>query len=362
MQVVVIGAEGFVGKNLTLFLEKTKGVVVFPVSRATSPSQLAQAMADSAVVINLAGVNRPTDGNFSGNHTVVDQLREAASQCGQTPRLFHLSSTKASENSDYGLSKARAEQQLKQADCFSDMMIFRAPNVYGKWCTPNYNSFIATCIHNIHAGREVVFQDNPLTMIYIDDLCAGIWAYIEGKAGAAQAILDQAHLITSVRSIVEKMQAFKSNSSIHLPDVRDRHDKNLYATYLSALPPAQFVQNYRALGDDRGSFAEVFKRLSGGQVSINKTIGDSIKGNHWHNTKCEKFVPITGAIVLRFRHMITQDVFEVTVSSATHDVIDVPPGYAHSMRNASPDEETCVLMWANEEFDHNRPDTIPEVV
>lgn len=362
MQVVVVGADGFVGRNLTLFLEKTHDIVVHRVSRSTTHQQLAAVMADSAVVINLAGVNRPADGDFSGNYTVVDQLARAASQCVVPPRLFHLSSTKAVEASDYGQSKALAEQRLQQASCFADTMIYRAPNVYGKWCKPNYNSFIATCIHNVHAGVESPFDDNPITLVYIDDLCTGITAFVKQGGYAAQAVFDQAEFTTSVKSIVEKVQRFKKCSAIHLPDVRDVNDKKLYATYLSALPPEKFVQTYHSLSDDRGSFAEVFKGLSGGQVSINKTIGSGVKGNHWHNTKCEKFIPITGTIVLSFRHLVTQDSFEVAVSSTAHEVIDVPPGYAHSMRNASVNEETCVLMWANEEFDHDWPDTIPEVV
>lgn len=362
MQVVVVGADGFVGKNLTLFLEKTQGIVVNPVSRYTPPHRLAAVMADSEVVINLAGVNRPADGDFSGNYTVIHQLIQAASRSAAPPRLFHLSSSKAVEASDYGQSKAQAEKQLQKADCFSETMIYRAPNIYGKWCKPNYNSFIATVIHNLHTGARTTIQDNPITLIYIDDLCKGIAAFVKRGTAAAQTVFDQGEFTTSVKSIVEKLQGFKKCSSIHLPDVRDVNDKKLYATYLSALPPGQFVKTYRAFGDARGSFAEVFKGLSGGQVSINKTIGDGIKGNHWHNTKCEKFVPVTGKIILGFRHVITQDTFEVMVSSTMQEVIDVPPGYAHSMRNAVPDEETCVLMWASEEFDHDQPDTIPEAV
>ena len=362
MQVVVVGADGFVGKNLTLFLDKIYNIVVHPVSRSTTQRQLAEVMVDSSVVINLAGVNRPCNGDFSGNHTVLDQLIDTASQCAASPRFFHLSSTKAVEASDYGRSKALAEQKLQEAACFSDTMIYRAPNIYGKWCKPNYNSFISTCIHNVHNGVDIAFQDNPITLIYIDDLCAGIAAFVNEGATAAQNVFQQAEITTSVKSIVEKLQRFKKCSAIHLPDVRNINDKKLYATYLSALPPTQFVQSYHALSDSRGSFAELFKGLSGGQISINKTIGDGIKGNHWHNTKCEKFIPITGTVVLSFRHMLTQDAFELTVSSTAQQVIDIPPGYAHSMRNASFGEETCVLMWANEEFEHDRPDTIPEVV
>ena len=362
MQVAVVGADGFVGKNLTLLLEKKYKIVVHPVSRKTTQRQLAAVMADSDVVINLAGVNRPSNGDFSDNYMVLDQLMKTASHCAVSPRFFHLSSTKAVEASEYGRSKALAEQKLQEAVCFKETMIYRAPNIYGKWCKPNYNSFISTCIHNVHNGLDIEFQDNPITLIYIDDLCAGIVAFISDGAAAAQDIFQQAEITTSVKSIVKKLQRFKQCSAIHLPDVRDVNDKKLYATYLSALPPTQFVQSYRALSDPRGSFAELFKGLSGGQISVNKTIGDGIKGNHWHNTKCEKFIPITGTVVLSFRHMITQNSFEITVSSAVQEMIDIPPGYAHSMRNANPDEETCVLMWANEEFDHDRPDTIAEVV
>lgn len=367
MRILITGAYGFVGRNLTAELHNRGFKDLFLYDVNTDPALLDEFTRTCDFVFHLAGVNRPQDpkefmeGNFGFTSTLLDALRRHKN----TAPVLITSSTQAALDNPYGQSK-RAGEELMRAysnETGARVFIFRLPNVFGKWCRPNYNSAVATFCHNIANGLPIQINDPSVVMnlVYIDDVVeafiqrlvvSGEWLTGSGELEEVSTV----HTIT-LGGIVELLNSFKeSRSTLQLPDLSDGFTKKLYSTYLSYLPTDAFSYPLKMNVDERGSFTEFLKSPDRGQVSVNISKPGITKGNHWHHTKNEKFLVVSGKGVIRFRKIDTEEIHEYFVSGDKLEVVDIPVGYTHNIENLG-DSEMVTVMWVNEIFDPNRPDT-----
>ena len=366
--VLVTGSNGFVGKNLTVSLAQRKDVKVIGFDVSDDQNTLPSLLAQADFVFHLAGVNRPqnaeefTTGNAGLTQTIVSLLQE---QHKQAPLLIS-SSTQAAQENPYGISKRAAEDAVfAYGETGAPVHVFRLPNVFGKWCRPNYNSAVATFCNNIACGLPIQINDPSvmMTLVYIDDV---VNAFIQALDG----VLDQSDTFCQVQpvhsatlgEIAGLIQSFRdSRLDRSVPDMSDPLTKKLYSTYLSYLPTDQFSYPLHMNLDDRGSFTEFLKTNDRGQVSINISRPGITKGNHWHHTKNEKFLVVSGEGVIRFRKVGGKEVVEYRVSGSALEVVDVPTGYTHDITNTGTADMVTVI-WCNELLDLDKPDTYFEKV
>lgn len=358
MKVLVTGSSGFIGKNLCLHLQQYNHEVL--AYDLDSKIPLKQLVEQAEFVIHLAGINRPLNPEefYQGNLGFTSEL---IALLEENPKPILLSSsTQASLDNDYGKSKKLAEDVVldygarKQVDVF----IYRLSNVFGKWCKPNYNSVIATWCHNIHRDIELVVNDpnKEIEFIHIDDLCASFIGYLTKKADHQIQTVTPSYT-RSLGYIQKQLQQFKHmKENLMLMGFEDDFVKKLYATYLSYLPEDQFSYPVKTHADHRGSFTELIKTKDFGQMSVNIIKPGITKGNHYHHLKNEKFIVVKGSCEICFRHVLKEEIIRYVVSDKQIEVVDIPCGYTHNIRNIGV-EDAVVLMWANECFDPNHPDT-----
>ncbi len=355
MRILVTGANGFVGKNLCASLPDHE---LYRYDVDTDPALLDSYCQDADFVFHLAGVNRPKDpkefmeGNFGFTSVLLDTLKKHGNTCP----IVLSSSTQAALYNPYGQSKRAGEELLIAygADTGAKVIIYRFPNLFGKWCRPNYNSAIATFCHNIARRLPITVNDPSveLTLVYIDDLLDELKRALTGNPSEAIA-----HKATLGR-IVELLEGFRdSRNTLSVPDLSDPFVKKLHATYLSYLPEDEFSYPLKMNVDSRGSFTEILRTERHGQFSVNIAKPGIVKGNHWHHTKNEKFLVVGGEGVIRFRRIDSQEVIEYRVSGDKMEVLDIPPGYTHNIENTG-DTNLITFMWCNEQFDPEKPDTI----
>lgn len=363
MNILITGAKGFIGQNLKVHLEQNKSYHVMPYDQDSSLDDLDAYTKCADFVVHLAGVNRPEnpnefmEGNFGFTSTLLNHLIKHKNRA---PILIS-SSIQALLNNPYGESKKAGEDLLinygKEHDV--KVYIYRFPNVFGKWCRPNYNSVVATFCYNITHDIPISISnpDNELNLFYIDDLIASISQLIESGSDTVFQEVSPVHPI-KLGELAELIKSFHaSRSNLSIPKTDDLLTKKLYATYLTYVPKDHFKYPLKMNVDHRGSFTEVIKTLDRGQVSINISKPGITKGNHWHHTKNEKFLVVYGKGMIRFRHVITNEIVEYHVSGELLEVVDIPPGYTHNIENIG-DTDMVTLMWVNEIYDQNRPDTI----
>lgn len=383
MKILVTGARGFVGRNLVSQLRnirdgKIKNHVlsgtdleILEYDVDTDPSLLDDYCRQADFVFNLAGVNRPKDqaefmkGNFGFASTLLDTLKKHGNACP----VMISSSTQAALDNPYGESK-RAGEELMFAyarETGAKVLVYRFPNVFGKWCRPNYNSAVATFCHNIAHGLPIQVNDPNVVMhlVYIDDVVEELIGALGGQEHRQGDYCEVpvVHTVTLGR-IVELLYSFKeSRNTLGVPDLGDAFTKKLYSTYLSYLPEDAFGYPLKMNVDARGSFTEIIRTPDRGQFSVNISKPRITKGNHWHHTKNEKFLVVSGKGVIRFRDMNDPDgkVLEYFVSGDKLEVIDIPTGYTHNIENLG-DTDMVTFMWCNECFDPERPDTYFEEV
>lgn len=369
-KVLVTGAKGFIGKNLVLELKNRKTFEIFECDVDTTEDQLAQFAKECEFVFHLAGVNRPqrTEEFMEGNYGFTTKLLEILQKNGNMSPILMSSSIQAKLDNDYGKSKKAGEDYILDYGSNNSIAtyVFRLPNVYGKWCRPNYNSAIATFCNNIARGLEIKVNDRStlLTVVYIDDV---VNAFIDAADGVVTRDDDGYCKVPvedkiTLGEIVDTLYSFKdSRKTLSVANMNRGVIKKLYSTYLSYLPEDEFAYDLRMNADARGSFTEFLRTDGQGQVSINISKPHIVKGNHWHHTKNEKFLVVKGTGVIRFRKIGTDNVIEYPVSGDKLQVVDIPCGYTHNIENVG-DDDMVTVMWANEPFDKDHPDTFYEEV
>ena len=363
-KVVVTGAAGFIGRNLVLRLTELGAFEVRQVHKTTTPAQLAEDLKDCDVVFHLAGVNRPLDETefIKGNLGSTQSLVEAIKFSGAKPRIVYASSTKATEKTPYGVSKKAAEDcllELARTDNLK-IAIFRLPNVFGKWCRPNYNSAVATFCFNIARGKPVEIRDASTILIlgYIDDVIDD-WLKLIEEPNPQTAFAEVSKIYnTTVGEVATQIQRFaglRKQGRVGL--VGEGLQRALYATFVSALPASELAYPMTVHADERGSFSEFVKTENSGQVSFFTALPGITRGGHYHHTKTEKFLVVEGQARFEFRSLETGERIEIMTSSDDLTVVETIPGWAHNITNIG-NTTLIALQWANEVFDPSHPDTI----
>lgn len=399
MNILITGAKGFVGKNLVANLNNIKENKnrtrpniqisdIYEYDVDTAPQLLDEYCAKADFVFNLAGVNRPKDqsefmaGNFGFASTLLDTLKKYGNNCP----VMLSSSIQATligryGESDYGKSKLAGEELFFEygKETNAKVLVYRFPNLFGKWCRPNYNSAVATFCNNIANDLPIQVNDRntELELLYIDDLVEEFLDALEGKehycnyegldAVASEegryCYVPVTHKVT-LGEIVDLLESFKKQpKSLVIPEIpNNSFAKKLYSTYLSYLPKEETIFPLKMNVDDRGSFTELLKTEKCGQFSVNISKPGITKGEHWHNSKWEFFIVVSGHGLIQERKIGTDEVIEFEVSGENIQAIHMLPGYTHNIINLSETENLVTVMWANEQFDPEHPDTFFEKV
>ena len=364
MKVLVTGAKGFIGRNLVTTLKQDTTLQVIEVDIEQSIEELKQATLESEFIFHLAGVNRPKDEKefFEGNTGLTETIIETLKQHQKKTPILITSSIQAELDNAYGQSKKAAEEALKNyAEVTgANSYIYRLPNVFGKWCRPNYNSAVATFCHKIARDEEIWVNDRSisLNLVYIDDVVRCFIETMQSQPKTSDYLeVTPVHPAT-LGEIVDLLVSFKeSRENRTVSKMDDSLAKKLYSTYLSYLPENQFSYPLQMNVDHRGSFTEFIKTPDRGQVSVNISKPGITKGNHWHHTKNEKFLVVSGTGVIRFRKVDDDKIIEYFVSGEKLEVVDIPVGYTHNIENLGT-TDMVTIMWCNECFNPTKPDTI----
>lgn len=364
MNVLVTGAKGFIGKNLVVALKSQKCTTVFEYDLDTDLALLDEYCKQADFVFHLAGVNRPKEQSefIEGNLGFTSKLLETLEKHNNTCPVMISSSIQATLDNPYGQSKKAGEDLLFKyvQETGAKVLVYRFPNVFGKWCRPNYNSAIATFCHNIARDLPITVNDPNvvLNLVYIDDVVDELISALEGKENRVGDFCEVREVYQKrLGDIVDLIYSFKnSREERSIPNMSDPFTKKLYSTYLSYLPKDKFSYELKMNVDNRGSFTEFIKTLDRGQISVNVSKPGVVKGNHWHRTKNEKFLVVSGKGVIRFRKIDEDEVIEYFVSGDKLEVVDIPVGYTHNIENLG-DSDMVTIMWANEPFDPDNPDT-----
>lgn len=363
MRVVVTGAEGFIGRNLVAAVAPRRDVEIIPVTRATSAGELKAAVVDADAVVHLAGTNRPSDDSefMAGNAAFTLEVCEAIRESDRPVALLLSSSAQAVLDNPYGASKRAAEEYAfaLSRSHGSPVAIYRLPGVFGKWARPNYNSVVATFCHNTVQGLPLPIRDAEaeLRLVYIDDVVMDFVRRLEGNWPVDGWGQIQPVYRTTVGEVARLLGAFRdTRDSLVIERVGTGFTRALYSTYVSHLPPEQFSYKLTRYGDARGLFAEVLKTPDCGQFSFFTAPSGVTRGGHYHHSKTEKFVVLQGKARFRFRHIVDGRNFERVVDGSEPEVVETVPGWAHDITNIG-DAAMVVMLWANEIFDREHPDT-----
>jgi len=368
MRALVTGSDGFIGKNLCLQLRERGEYEVLGIDRASTEADLASAVAACDVVFHLAGVNRPQDPAefMSGNRDFTHRLAGLIAMRTSPVPVLMASSIQAERDNPYGQSKRAAEDVLKRIpDSARWLHLFRLPNVFGKWCRPNYNSAVATFCHNIARGLPITIHDpaSQLQLVYVDDVVT-TWMLLaetcvrgECPSGGPYRTVMPVYS-TTVGEVSQIIAGFhQTRRELGVDRVGVGLTRALYATYLSSLPPEDFAYPIVKHEDPRGVFAEMLRTVDSGQVSFFTAHPGITRGGHYHHTKNEKFLVVRGNARFGFRHVLTGERRTIDVSGEEPQIVDTVPGWAHDITNTG-SSELVVLLWANERFDREQPDTI----
>lgn len=367
MRVLVTGSNGFVGKNLVAHLSLKAGLVVLQGTRATPAAEYEKAAREADFVFHLAGVNRPADPReFAENFLVTETLCKALAAAGNRAPIVFASSIQAEQVNDYGASKRKAEEVLLQhrRATGAPVAIYRLPNVFGKWCRPDYNSVVATFCYNLSRDASIRIDDaaKELTLVYVDDVVAEFMRCLDGVLPPEPFGSVAPVYTVTVGEIAEQLYEFRRcRETLTLGAVGAGLPRALYATYISYLPTERFVYDLHKHEDPRGVFVEFVRSTEGGQVSFFTARPGVTRGRHYHHSKTEKFLVVKGEALFKFRNLITQERHEVRASGERPQVVETVPGWAHDITNVG-DTEMTVMLWANELFDREKPDTYASTV
>ncbi len=364
MKVLVTGANGFIGKNLVAELKNRNIHDLFLATRDTSDQEWNNYLKECDFIFHLAGENRPKDTKafYVGNRDLTNTIINKLKSFGRKTDIVFASSIQAEKNNDYGKSKKASEDIIYKyaSESGSKAYVYRLCNVFGKWSKPNYNTVVATFCTNISHGKEIIINDTEalIKLVYIDDVVSEFINVFENKAKQINVHknVEPIYSIT-VGELSKILYAFKeSRNDLFAPDFSKEIVKKLYSTYLSFLPENEFKYSLKMNEDERGSFTEFVKTQNNGQVSINVSKTGITKGNHWHHTKNEKFLVVSGEGLIQFRRIDSEEIIEYRVCGKKLEVVDIPVGYTHNIINIG-DVDMVTVMWANETFDPQNPDT-----
>ena len=397
MNILVTGAKGFVGRNLVENLKtirdgknRTRNITIgeiFEYDIDTDPALLPEYCKKADFVFNLAGVNRPQNqeefmqGNFGFASTLLDTLKQQNNTCPVMISSSIQATCIGRYDSEYGRSKKAGEELLfdYSRETGAKVLVYRFPNLFGKWCRPNYNSAVATFCNNIANDLPIQVNDPSveLELLYIDDLVEEMLCALECREhrcefeGIDTVLTDNGRYCAAPVShkatlgqIVELLHAFRDQpTTLQMPEIPDgSFAKKLYSTYLSYLPKEKAIFDLKMNCDDRGSFTELLRTANCGQFSVNISKPGITKGQHWHNTKWEFFIVVAGRALIQQRKIGTDEVLNFEVSGEKIQAIHMLPGYTHNIINLSETENLVTVMWANEAFDPKKPDTFFEIV
>ena len=369
---LITGANGFIGKNIVVRLSELPSSSIFMFIRGDREEELFNLVAEVDCVIHLAGENRPTDQsefcqvNTQLTKTLCNAISQQFKINGRHVRLIFASSQQAALDNPYGRSTLAAEMAIKSLaeDTGNPCVVFRLPGVFGKWCKPNYNSVVATFCHNISRNLPIQIS-NPSAIIklaYVDDVVTTLLASLDSHSnGYVQAEVNPIYT-TTLGELADQIQSFGDLRSKLMTDrVGSGYLRALYATYVSHLPENKFSYEIPQYVDNRGMFVEVLKTVDSGQFSYFTAHPGVTRGGHYHHTKTEKFLVIKGHALFRFRNLVSKKLVEMHTSGMKPQMVDTIPGWSHDITNVG-DDEMIVMLWANENFDSDRPDTVSSKV
>lgn len=381
MKILITGAKGFVGKNLVSTLknikdgkDKTRNIDIediYSYDADNTIDDLKKYTSDCDFVFHLAGINRPKDISefYQGNATFTETLCSLLEEHDNKSPILISSSIQASKDNDYGKSKKEGEEYIlnhgKKMD--SKVYIYRLANLFGKWCRPNYNSVTATWCYNVANEKDIQINDPnvELPLCYIDDVVNEFLNALEGHPTACKEGIYEVYPVHYIKlgDLANIIKSFKeSRGTLNVPDMKEGSlEKKLYSTYLSYLPKDKFSYPLKMNTDQRGSFTEFLKTEEYGQVSVNVSKPGITKGQHWHHSKNEKFLVVSGKGLIQFRDIYSDEIIEYYVSGDKLEVIDIPTGYTHNIINIG-ESDMVTIMWANEKFNPEHPDTYYEEV
>ena len=366
MRVLVTGSEGFIGKNLISKLSERNDVEIISFNRNNTVEELTSKLDKIDFVFHLAGVNRASgkDEFQLGNVCLSEILVKAIMACERKPRVLFASSSQASLDNDYGRSKMDAEMAFGKAVSEGlNVEIIRLPNVFGKWCKPNYNSVVATFCHNVAIGKpiEIHNEQTVLDLIYIDDVISGFLDILDQTA-TTKFLIDAQVYKKTIKEVAELLYRFKDiKNSLGIGQVGTGFERALYSTFLTYLPIDDFSYLIPKHSDSRGDFVEMLKTSSSGQFSYFTAHPGVIRGGHYHHSKTEKFLVLSGSARFRFRHIISEEYLEIFTEGGEPRVVETIPGWAHDITNIGEDN-LIVMLWANEIFDPAQTDTVERLI
>ncbi len=367
VKILVTGAQGFVGRNLVSELKNRGYDDIFEYDKDSDQNELNEHLKSCEFIFHLAGVNRPENNEefMEGNFGFTSELLEKLDEYQNYPPILITSSIQAQQDNPYGKSKKAGEDLIFSygKDKKTPVFVYRLANLFGKWSRPNYNSVVATFCHNIARGEDIQINapDALLTLSYIDDVVEEFIKALEGQGTKNEHLEGFYHVPVEheikLQDLAHTIKSFKeSRDNLFVPNMGNPLVKKLYSTYLSYLPKDEFSYELKMNVDPRGSFTEFLKTKEYGQVSVNVSKPGITKGNHWHHTKNEKFLVVSGKGLIRFRNLGTDEIIDYHVSGDKLEVVDIPTGYTHSIVNEG-DTDLVTVMWANETFDPEKPDT-----
>lgn len=362
MRILVTGSKGFIGSNLVAKLKENPEHSVFSFDRGDALEKLSELVKQVDVVFHLAGENRPKAvEDFSKvNFGLTKEIGSAIVKSRKDVRLILASSIQAESNNAYGESKRGAEQCLEEIAEKVSCSIYRLPNVFGKWCKPNYNSVVATFCHNIANNLSIQVNDasTRLQLVYVDDVVSEFLKVINSERETLFWGKVTPEYSITLGELADQIYAFKEcRKTLVVEKVGVGLTRALYSTYISYLPPDQFSYEVPKYGDSRGVFVEMLKTPDYGQFSFFTAYPGVTRGSHYHHSKTEKFLVIEGQAKFRFRHIITNQTHEINTSGDIPEIVETIPGWTHDITNIGK-EKMIVMLWANEIFDRKKPDTI----
>ena len=373
LKALVTGAKGFIGRNLVVALSRA-GVEVAAVDIDSTPDAWSAAAGGAEVVYHLAGVNRPSrESEFTtGNVGSLDALFAALGAVRQAdgpvtkPLIVLSSSTQAGEDNPYGRSKLAAERALETyaARTGTPAVIYRLPGVFGKWCRPDYNSVVATFCHNIARGLPITISDEArvVELVHVDDVISRFMTHLEGRSAGVTRGEVRPTFSASLGDVAGRIRGFRAmRDTLEVANAADPFTRRLLGTYTSYIPPADLAYELQQRTDERGTLAELLKSPHFGQIFVSRTKPGITRGNHYHDSKVEKFCVLEGDAVIRFRPVLGDEITEHNVSGKDFKVVDIPPGMTHSIENIGA-TEMIVLFWASEILNRDRTDTHPSEV